>query len=121
VRVGSKADLGRPDGPVDVDVAAHRGDGIPALLAVLADRLGTHGDEEVAGDDVLAATARQEQGLLAGADAVEGSAAVIADGLPDELACSELRRAAHTLDGLLGTDIGEDVLDVIFSRFCIGK
>jgi len=121
VRVASKADLGRSDDPVDVVVAAHRGEGIAALLAVLAQRLGGRGDDDIAGDDVLAATARQEHGLLAAADAVHAAADAIADGLPDELACSELRRAAHTLDALLGTDVGEDVLDVIFSRFCIGK
>lgn len=125
VRVGSKADLGPPDDTVDVAIAARSGAGLDALHALLVQRIVGpvgHGDDDSAsGDDALAATARQEQGLVEAADAVAAAADAIAAALPDELACSELRRAARTLDALLGTDVGEDVLDVIFSRFCIGK
>jgi tRNA modification GTPase len=124
VRVGSKADLGAAPAAVDVDVAARSGVGLEALLALLASRIvgsvgpGEEGDGTT---DALAATARQEQGLTDAADAIAAAAAAVDAALPDELACSELRRAARTLDALLGTDVGEDVLDLIFSRFCIGK
>jgi tRNA modification GTPase len=121
VRVGSKADLGAASDAVDVTVAATSGAGLDALQALLARRLAGPDDTEQGADDALAATARQEQGLTDAADAVAAARDAIAAALPDELACSELRRAARTLDALLGTDVGEDVLDVIFSRFCIGK
>jgi tRNA modification GTPase len=120
VRVGSKGDLGATSNievEVDVVVAATRGEGLVALHDLLAQRLIGHAGV----DDALAATARQEEGLIAAAEAVVAAIDAVENALPDELACSELRRAARTLDGLLGTDVGEDVLDVIFSRFCIGK
>jgi tRNA modification GTPase len=39
----------------------------------------------------------------------------------DELAAEELRVAARTLGRLLGRVDVEDLLDVIFRDFCIGK
>ena len=41
--------------------------------------------------------------------------------LADEVIASELRCGAACFDRLLGTCVGEDVLDRIFSKFCIGK
>jgi tRNA U34 5-carboxymethylaminomethyl modifying GTPase MnmE/TrmE len=49
------------------------------------------------------------------------AAAALDAGHPDEIVCSELRRAARALDGVLGGDVDVDVLDAVFSRFCIGK
>ena len=42
-------------------------------------------------------------------------------GEADEVVASELRVAGEALDKLLGKSINQDVLDLIFSRFCIGK
>ncbi len=69
----------------------------------------------------LSHTARQEQRLCDAATAIDSAVAAISSALPDEIACSELRRAGLSLDGLLGGDLSADVLDVVFSRFCIGK
>jgi tRNA modification GTPase len=43
------------------------------------------------------------------------------DGAPEEATASELRRAARACDRMLGTDVTHDVLNRIFSTFCIGK
>jgi tRNA modification GTPase len=42
-------------------------------------------------------------------------------GLVDEVITSELRAAGLAFDRLFGTDLSENVLDKIFSEFCIGK
>jgi tRNA modification GTPase len=119
VRVRSKADLGDVAvEPVDVDVvlSARRGDGVAQLLSALTQVL-VHDD----GEPPLVHTARQEQALLEAAHAVDDALVALSTQLPDELVCSELRRAARGLDRLLGTDVGSDVLELVFSRFCIGK
>ncbi|MEM7588748.1 MAG: GTPase, partial [Myxococcota bacterium] len=40
---------------------------------------------------------------------------------PHEVAAALLREAGQALDELLGSNLNEDVLETIFSRFCIGK
>ena len=42
-------------------------------------------------------------------------------GVGEELAAEELRSATHSLGRLLGRVDVEDILDVIFRDFCIGK
>ncbi|HEY1100704.1 MAG TPA: GTPase, partial [Myxococcota bacterium] len=121
IRARSKLDLADVDRAVvedDVDVAfsGQTGQGLEQLLqklqAVLVD------DDS---EPPLVHTARQEQCLKDAASAIDDANGALQMGLPDELVCSELRRAARGLDRLLGTDIGADVLDLVFSRFCIGK
>lgn len=69
------------------------------------------------GDALIVANARQAN-ELARAAASLGRAEAAAD---LEIRAEELRAAAHTLDRLVGRIGYEDILDAIFSRFCIGK
>jgi tRNA modification GTPase len=48
-------------------------------------------------------------------------AGALAAGIPAELAASHLRSAEEALGDLIGTVGGEEVLDVLFRSFCIGK
>ena len=43
------------------------------------------------------------------------------DGLPAEIASSHLRPAETALEDVLGVITVDDVLDVVFKEFCIGK
>jgi tRNA modification GTPase len=55
------------------------------------------------------------------ANAVESALASLAAGQPDELAVLDLRVALDELGKVVGLTVTDDILDVIFSRFCIGK
>lgn len=46
---------------------------------------------------------------------------LIRAGQPPELLALELQSGAQELGAILGLEIGEEVLDRIFSRFCVGK
>jgi tRNA modification GTPase len=62
---------------------------------------------------------RQAEGLKKAHDLVDNA---LLDGLRGiELAAMDLREAMGELDRILGLSYGDDVLDQIFSRFCIGK
>jgi len=97
-------------------ISASRGDGISELVAALAtfarDYFG-------AGEGSLIGRERQRKLLREAADALERSIAVVGAG--EELAAEELRAAAQSLGRLLGRVDVEDILDVIFKEFCIGK
>jgi len=62
---------------------------------------------------------RQRQLLADTATALERSLAAIGQG--EELAAEDLRSAGMSLGRLLGRVDVEDILDVIFREFCIGK
>ena len=62
---------------------------------------------------------RQRKLLLQTAVSLQRSIEVVGQG--EELAAEELRSAAHSLGKLLGRVDVEDILDVIFREFCVGK
>ena len=123
--VRNKIDLeeaGRPlaeaavSGQGSFQLSASRGDGVPELIAALvgfAQRYfgGTEGG--------LISRTRQRKLLQETVASLQRCIEVIGQG--EELAAEELRAAAHSLGRLLGRVDVEDILDVIFREFCVGK
>ena len=103
-----------------VYISARRGDGLPELEQSLAAVVEGGGVSAEGG----AWTANQRQ-----AEAMQTALAALRrlrgniedDGLPVDFWTIELREAALALGAITGDDITEDILDVIFTRFCIGK
>jgi len=103
-------------GQESFQVSASRGDGVPELIAALvgfAQRYfgGTEGG--------LISRTRQRKLLQETVASLQRCIEVIGQG--EELAAEELRAAAHSLGRLLGRVDVEDILDVIFREFCVGK
>jgi tRNA modification GTPase len=97
-------------------ISAKSGDGVPELIAGLVGFAeGYFGATEVG----LISRARQRQLLQETAASLHRSMDVAEEG--EELAAEELRVAAHSLGRLLGRVDVEDILDVIFREFCVGK
>jgi tRNA modification GTPase len=72
-----------------------------------------------AGEGGLITRERQRKLLQETAASLQRSLSAIEEG--EELAAEDLRMAARSLGRLLGRVDVEDVLDVIFREFCIGK
>jgi tRNA modification GTPase len=100
----------------DVKISASRGDGIQQLIAAL---IAFAQDYFGSGEGGLISRERQQKLLQQTAVSLERSIDAIEDG--EELAAENLRIAAHSLGRLLGRVDVEDILDVIFRDFCIGK
>jgi tRNA modification GTPase len=109
VVIATKADVAaHPDARAVLALSATSGLGLPQLTGLVADRLAAIGAGEP-----------RQQRLLAEVDSV---LARLASALPgDELLADDLRRTSDLLGDLLGLTTTDDVLDAIFSRFCIGK
>ena len=105
-------------GPASAEfrISARQGVGIPELITALVgfaqDYFGSDGDG-------LIGRVRQRELLQQAAVSLQRSMEVVGTG--EELAAEELRSAAHSLGRLLGRVDVEDILDVIFREFCIGK
>lgn len=113
--VCNKADtLAGDAGRSDYLVSALTGEGVPVLREAL-----TKWAQGVArpGEPALLGHARHRAAFADAADAVRGAASAS----DDVLRAEDLRRAAHALGRIAGRVDVDDILDCIFSQFCIGK
>ncbi|MBA2479351.1 MAG: 50S ribosome-binding GTPase [Planctomycetes bacterium] len=108
VIIATKSDLGSTDARAELAVCALTGAGIGGLESLIAGRL-AHAS---AGD------ARQQR-LLGRAEAILARLASRIG--PDEVLAEDLRQVSEALGELMGATTPDDVLEAIFSRFCIGK
>ena len=97
-------------------ISAKQGDGMAELISAL---ISFAQDYFRTDEGALISRERQRKLLEEAAAALRRSIAVLAIG--EELAAEELRAAAFALGKLLGRVDVEDLLDVIFREFCIGK
>ena len=118
LKIGTKADLISNTAPTDCDlvISTRTGAGLDELVKLLTERA-----EAAAGDlsDPLP-TRRRHIELLADTRK-EINAAIQEHAAPLEIRAEYLRRASHSLGRITGDVDVEDILDVVFSQFCIGK
>jgi tRNA modification GTPase len=93
------------------------GEGVEGLLSAVA----AWAQASLSGaESGLVSRARHRAALMEAKTALERAMALGAGG-PDELLAEELRLAARALGRLTGRIDVEDLLDVIFREFCVGK
>lgn len=121
VRVASKADLHGDDAEASgaLPVSAVTGAGLDALRAAIVDALGGALEPDAMG--LVIGRERQRAALVRAADALDLAAAGLDTGAPPELVAVDVQEALDALSELVGLSTIEDVLDVLFSSFCIGK
>ena len=108
------AGMGRTWGGRYFEISASRGDGLQELMAALVGHA-----ENYFGSDEGGLIGRERQRTLLRETAASLQRSM--EGKGEELVAEDLRSAAHSLGRLLGRVDVEDILDVIFREFCIGK
>jgi tRNA modification GTPase len=101
--------------------SARFGTGIEALHLALENELTQGIAEDTEGEDLWVANARHAHELDAAARCAGQARRILAGGEPLELGAADLHRALDHLAAVTGDRAGEDLLDTIFQRFCIGK
>lgn len=123
--VRNKIDLADPNGPGanseqsaagEFRISAARGDGITDLITAMVAFA-----RDYFGGDEGGLISRQRQRELLGETMAALRRCVEIAGTSEELAAEDLRRASFSLGRLIGRVDVEDILDVIFRDFCIGK
>jgi tRNA modification GTPase len=119
--VHTKCDLVRSSAEGMHAVSAERGDGLAELLEAIDAAL----DTQAAGHEVDSVLVTRERHRVALTRAHEDVASFLdawtSQTLPAPVAAAHLLAARETLSELIGVIDTDDVLDVVFRDFCIGK
>jgi tRNA modification GTPase len=107
-----------PESPI-VSVSALRGTGIEALKEAVAGAVLSNG-AAVTSHTVIT-TLRHARALEQALEALKNAERGLRDKIPPEFVASDLQRAAQHLGEITGASSSDEVLEGIFSRFCIGK
>jgi tRNA modification GTPase len=123
IRVRTKADLLSVVHPerFDVKVSAETGEGLSDLIDLIDKALAASVGSVVVDTPILTRS-RHIHGITQARSEIEGFAkAWREEELPAPVAAVHLRSATVALESLIGAVSTEDVLDRVFSSFCVGK
>ncbi len=121
ILVGNKSDLGRQEAARDglVRTSALTGEGIEQLRQqILSHAAGQSGPQQETGF----LTSIRHQALVGEAiSALDAAKAALPANTPHEMVLLDLYNALRALDAITGATATDDILNLIFSSFCIGK
>jgi tRNA modification GTPase len=120
VKTGTEAALAAESslsGFASLSTSALTGEGIAALR----ERILTLATGGAAAEPGMLTNLRQHQAVTTALAALADAAKANAGGIPHEMILLDLYRALWALDSLTGQTTSDDILNLIFSTFCIGK
>ncbi|MCU0317774.1 MAG: tRNA uridine-5-carboxymethylaminomethyl(34) synthesis GTPase MnmE [Amoebophilaceae bacterium] len=124
VKVGNKMDIASPDlleilqREDFVLISAAQQQNVPILKSRLLAYVAL---DQLPKTDTIVVNARHHESLTKSKEALEDVLQGITSNLTHELLAQDVRRALYHLGGITGEVITEELLDNIFSKFCIGK
>ncbi|HUP03666.1 MAG TPA: tRNA uridine-5-carboxymethylaminomethyl(34) synthesis GTPase MnmE, partial [Bryobacteraceae bacterium] len=119
---GNKCDIGSAAGeqlPGAAQVSALTGQGIPELRAAILEAVAPSGTFEQ--ETGLITSLRQERLLRESEEFLRQGRAAAENGIPHEMLLLDLYSALRPIDAITGATTADDILNRIFSTFCIGK
>lgn len=101
-------------------ISARDRKGLDSLETAIVRELSGGAADDAGG--VVITNERQAGALRRSAEAAENARALLAEEKPMELAVVDLSVALSEIDAITGkTQLDEDILDAVFSKFCLGK
>jgi len=125
----SGSELGAP-GPSHLGTGEAASDGLTFLptsaltgegIAELREKILSLASGGAAAEPAMLTNLRQHQAVATSLSALADAAKANAGGIPHEMILLDLYRALWALDSLTGQTTPDDILNLIFSTFCIGK
>ncbi|MDO4961017.1 MAG: tRNA uridine-5-carboxymethylaminomethyl(34) synthesis GTPase MnmE [Eubacteriales bacterium] len=100
-------------------ISAKEGSGIERLYEYI-DKMFSSGDLKF-NDEMVISSIRHKQLLEKAKEALEGLRSSIETGLPEDFYTVDLMEAYGALGEIIGEEVDEDLINEIFSKFCMGK
>lgn len=113
-----------PEGRIDfssttvLETSALTGQGIPELRSEILARM-QRGSQP--GESGLLTNLRQQQAVQDALEGLDRAEQAVAQRIPHEMLLLDIYSALRALDSLTGETTADDILNLIFSSFCIGK
>ena len=104
-----------------VRVSALDGKGLDALTQAIQERFSGSGTATDIRETVVITDRRHRQALLLAREALSRFRKLLAEGLSPEFGAVELHEALDAVGEITGETTPDDILDRIFTKFCIGK
>jgi tRNA modification GTPase len=98
-------------------VSAKRKENVNLIL----DSLSAYVESEKVGDNAMVSSARHYESLVKTKESIENIKSGFSHQLPSDLIATDIRQALHYLGQITGEITTNDLLQNIFSNFCIGK
>jgi tRNA modification GTPase len=121
----NKADIAPPPPSCDaISISAKTGEGMAELIAAIVKAAGIQAEETAASgetQDPALGSIRQKNLVEAAASALEQALALAEQQEPLDLIAPLLREAVNSLGEITGEVSTADILEEMFSRFCVGK
>lgn len=99
-------------------ISAKQGIGIDALRTMLRSTANT---STLRANDIVVSNMRHYEALTAAHTALESAMSALTRNLPADLISEDIRTIIHHLGEITGAITSDDILQSIFSKFCIGK
>jgi tRNA modification GTPase len=122
--VCNKVDLAESSEPISVAnlptlrTSAVTGEGIAGLRAEILRMVRGRASED---GGAMLTNLRQQCEIQSALGALAAAASSVQNAIPDEMVLLDLYHALHALDEMTGATTADDILNLIFSTFCIGK
>ena len=104
---------------VSLAVSAKTGEGVERLRAAIRSQLVGGGAE--ATDGVVVTNVRHDSALNRARESLITAMESARGGMPNELVAVDVRAAADALGEITGAITTDEILEQVFSTFCIGK
>jgi tRNA modification GTPase len=95
------------------------GEGLDALKKTIVSEILENNIDISASD--IAFTMRQKVVICKALEIIEQISDLLTEGIGHELVAIDLRRAVDTVAEVTGEVVTDDILDIVFSTFCVGK
>jgi len=102
-----------------VNTSVHTGDGLDALRKTIVSEI-LESNVDISASDIVF-TMRQKVVIGKALEIIGQISDSLIEGIGHELIAIDLRRVVDTIGEVTGEVVTEDILDIVFSTFCVGK
>lgn len=102
-----------------IAISAKEKEGLDEFIAILKEKF--FNGEISFDDEVTISSLRQQETLQGALSSMEMVKSSLADDMPEDFYSIDLMNAYACLGEMIGEEVGEDLVNEIFSKFCMGK